>query len=92
MDTGIIVIAFIIVGVCVLWFLANKASDIAVDKGYGKLPWLYICIFLLPIGLFLVAAMPDKNLQEKQEETNRLLRNMLKEMTMNQDIEREKRE
>ena len=59
-------IAVIIIVVCLILngVLASAASDIAKDKGYEKKPWFHMCFWLGLIAYIIVAAMPDKNLQE----------------------------
>ena len=59
-------IAVIIIVVCLILngVLASAASDIAKDKGYEKKHWFHMCFWLGPIAYIIVAAMPDKNLQE----------------------------
>ena len=56
--------------------LASKASTIAEEKGYAKRTWFHMCFWLSLFAYILVAAMPDKVLRQKQEETN--LRRMQK--------------
>ncbi len=64
-------------------FLAKNASDIAIDKGYDENRWYYICFFLGPIGYILIAAMPDRSLQKKQDKTNRLLETLIDALDKN---------
>lgn len=68
----------LIIVILILWLLlASNASDIAADKGYPKRKWFHMCFWLAPFSYILVAAMPDKVLREKQEQTNRLLEQLL---------------
>lgn len=53
--------------------LASNASDIANEKGYEKRKWFHMCFWLGPVSYIIVAAMPDKPMREKQDETNELL-------------------
>ena len=58
----------IIVGLLVFLLLngllASKASDIAEDKGYEKSTWFHMCFWLGLIAYIIVAAMPDRVMQE----------------------------
>lgn len=65
-------IIFLILGI----FLASEASEIAKDKGYDGGKWFHMCFWLGLISYIMIAAMPDLALREKQEETNRLLKEL----------------
>ena len=69
---------YIIIGIVVLGFhiyLAYKANQIAIDKGYGDTSWGALCFFF-PVAYIIVAGMPDKKQRELQEKTNQLLEQM----------------
>ena len=76
---GIIAICSIglIVILCLNGFLASNASDMANDKGYGKRKWFHMCFWLGPISYIIIAAMPDQAMRSKQDETNKLLSQMI---------------
>ncbi len=58
----------------ILWlFIASKASTIAADKGYDKREWFHMCFWLEVIGLLMVAAMPNRKLEQQQEKIIELL-------------------
>ena len=77
---GLILLYFflIIIALCLNGLLASKASDIAAEKGYNKGTWFHMCFWLMPLSYVIVAAMPDKEMRNKQDETNMLLRQVLK--------------
>ena len=77
---GVIAVSIIalIIGLCLNGLLASKASDVANDKGYEKRKWFHMCFWLGLISYIIVAAMPDKILQSKVEQTNKLLGDLLK--------------
>ena len=68
-------------------FLASNASDIANDKGYEKRKWFHMCFWLGPISYIIIAAMPDQTMRSKQDETNKLLDQMIK--TLNTTAEKQ---
>lgn len=75
----IIIIAVIAVVLCLNGLLASKASNMAEDKGYEKNTWFHMCFWLGPISYIIVAAMPDRVMQRKIDQTNKLLEELLKE-------------
>ena len=71
---NMVVYIIVLVGVLILnGFLASNASDIAADKGYPKRKWFHMCFWLGIFGYLLVIAMPDLNLRNTLEQTNKLL-------------------
>ena len=76
---GIIIYCVVlIVVICLNGLLASKASYIAAEKGYNKRTWFHMCFWIVPFSYVVVAAMPDKEMRNKQDETNSLLRQLLK--------------
>ena len=65
------VIIFIAVIVVLIFdvLLADKASDVAKDKGYNKSTWFHMCFWLGPISYIIVAAMPDLVLRQQMTQT-----------------------
>lgn len=74
-----LIIVLIVLGVFLALngLLASKASDMAQDKGYEKRTWFHMCFWLGPISYIIVAAMPDRVMQQKLDKTNKLLEDML---------------
>lgn len=56
---------------------ADKAAECAEAKGYNRSSWFHACFWLGIISYILVAALPDQILRNKQDETNRLLEQVL---------------
>lgn len=67
----------IVVALCLNGLLASMASDIAKEKGYKKRTWFHMCFWLCPISYVIVAAMPDRIMQEKVVTTNKLLEKLI---------------
>lgn len=78
---GLILVIIGIVLLCLNGLLASAASDIADDKGYEKGKWFHMCFWLGPIPYIIIAAMPDLKLQRKQDETKRLLSEILEKQS-----------
>ena len=57
---------------------AKNASNMASDKGYEKRKWFHMCFWLGVISYIIIASMPDRTLQAKQDETNELLKEMIR--------------
>ena len=76
---GVIAVSIIalIVVLCLNGLLSSNASDMANDKGYEKRKWFHMCFWLGPISYIIVAAMPDKVMQSKVDQTNKLLGDLL---------------
>lgn len=68
----------LVVALCLNGLLSSKASDMAQDKGYEKKTWFHMCFWLGPISYIIVAAMPDRVMQGKVDQTNKLLEELLK--------------
>ena len=73
-------VIFIIVMVVLVidGILSGAASNMARDKGYDKDSWFWMCFLLGPVPFIIVAAMPDRVMQEKLDRTNQLLEELLK--------------
>lgn len=82
-----IYIIVLIVVLCLNGYLASNASDIANDKGYEKRKWFHMCFWLGPISYIIIAAMPDQAMRNKQDETNKLLSQMIE--TLNTTAEKQ---
>ena len=90
MSSGGVIAIYIIVPIVVLClngFLASNASDMANDKGYKKRKWFHMCFWLGPISYIIIAAMPDQAMRSKQDETNKLLGQMIE--TLNTAAEKQ---
>lgn len=74
----LISIIVIVVALVLNGLLASKASDMAQDKGYDKRTWFHMCFWLGVISYIIVASMPDRTMQQKVEQTNKLLEELLK--------------
>lgn len=77
-NMALIWIIVLVVVLCLNGLLASKASDMAQDKGYEKGTWFHMCFWLGPISYIIVAAMPDRVMQGKIDQTNKLLEELLK--------------
>lgn len=82
-----IYIIVLIVVLCLNGYLASNASDMANDKGYEKRKWFHMCFWLGPISYIIIAAMPDQAMRSKQDETNKLLSQMIE--TLNTTAEKQ---
>ena len=71
-------ILVIIVIVVVNLGLAVDCRDIANDKGQNGDKWFHVCFWFSIIGYILVVALPDLKAHELQEETNKLLKELIK--------------
>ena len=82
MSSGALIFIYIIVIIAILalnGFLASNASDIANEKGYEKKKWFHMCFWLGFIPYIIIAAMPDRYLQAKQDKMNELLSKLIEE-------------
>lgn len=66
-----VVIACIVIFVDVL--IAYVAFGIAKQKGYDNIGWAVLLFLLPPIGYIFLIAMPDKTVQEQNEQIIQLL-------------------
>ena len=82
-----IYIVVLVIVLCINGYLASNASDIANEKGYEKRKWFHMCFWLGPISYIIIAAMPDQTMRNKQDETNRLLSQMIE--TLNTTAEKQ---
>lgn len=82
-DSMFFAIIILIIALCLHGLLSSKASDIAQDKGYEKSTWFHMCFWLGPLSFIIVAAMPDRVMRTKQDETNSQLRELLEHMKQN---------
>lgn len=76
---GMIFLYIVLIAACICLdiYLAGVVSDIAAEKGYKQKRWFCLCLGLMLPAYVIVAAMPDKELRKKQDETNILLRQIL---------------
>jgi len=82
MSSGVLIFIYIVAIAVVLvlnGLLASNASDIANEKGYEKRKWFHMCFWLGFVPYIIIAAMPDRSLQAKQDKTNELLTKILEE-------------
>ncbi len=79
--TGMVFVYVLIIIVLLVLngLLASKASEMAEDKGYAKSSWFHMCFWLGPIPYIIIAAMPDRTMHGKLDETNKLLRDLLEQ-------------
>lgn len=68
----------LIVYICITAYLASIARNAANDKGYEGNKWFHICFWFNIPGYIIVAALPDLKAHELQEETNKLLKELIK--------------
>ena len=66
--SGVIFFVLILLAV-VHYFVAKNFGMYAEEKGYSKSKYFWICFLLLPIGMIMVTAMPDKKLRELLSKT-----------------------
>lgn len=73
-----VVIACIVIFVDVL--IAYVAFGIAKQKGYDNIGWSVLLFLLPPIGYIFLIAMPDKTIQEQNEQIIQLLEDAQKDV------------
>ncbi len=73
-----VVIACIVIFVDVL--IAYVAFGIAKQKGYDNIGWAVLLFLLPPIGYIFLIAMPDKTIQEQNEQIIQLLEDAQKDV------------
>jgi len=68
-----------LIALILIVIVSRLAGGIAEDKGYEGNTWFWICL-LLPFGVLLVVALPDRKLRVLQNRTNELLQILLEKM------------
>ena len=56
---------FIAAVILVNILISNAFAKCAMQKGYGRRTYFWVCFFLGTIGYLIVAALPDKVLQQE---------------------------
>lgn len=57
METIVVICCLVAIVVCIV--VANAAREIAVMKGHADWKYFWYTLFILPVGLALVIALPD---------------------------------
>ncbi len=65
-----LVIILVIIGLLVLgYFIGSEFQQIAEEKGFVGKAYFWWTVFLGPVGMFMVIALPDRKIKV-QKETN----------------------
>ena len=61
----LISVALIVAAIVVYVLITNAFANCAQEKGYQRIKYFWICFFFGMIGYVVVAALPDKVLNER---------------------------
>ncbi len=82
-----IIFMCILIGLVLAWYFAKSFSDIAEMKGHDGDSYFWLVFFFGVVGMLMVAALPDNNVENNTERILNLLRSSANEKNNSDNID-----